>query len=267
MVTVAEDSSAGGVQWRRKLLGGSGVSPLGAGDPVTGLYYERARWYSASLGTWISQDPLQCINGANTYQFVGDGPVGSQDPNGLAMIPLGPPWTPPDVPPGISTWGGLVLYGPGQAPPPPPPPPSPANCSELETEAVNNIANIYLENARIAELKSELQSSPQSCSDKKSDINLEIKEAEISAANDASQAIVLINQMIEQGCYDESGPPTLPSLQSPLPAPVVPFVSPLTPLPTTGTNGNTTVSGDTDVYSPGDYGAQDDEVIDPLLDF
>ena len=30
-----------------------------ANDPVTGLYYERARWYSSSLGTWISQDPAQ----------------------------------------------------------------------------------------------------------------------------------------------------------------------------------------------------------------
>ena len=39
-------------------------------DPVTGLYYEQSRWYSPSLGTWMSQDPLQYINGANTYQFV-----------------------------------------------------------------------------------------------------------------------------------------------------------------------------------------------------
>ena len=51
-------------------------------DPVTGFYYERARWYSASLGTWISQDPLQYINGANTYQFVGSDPVGRVDPGG-----------------------------------------------------------------------------------------------------------------------------------------------------------------------------------------
>ncbi len=44
-------------------------------DPVTGLYYERARWYSPSLGTWISQDPAGYINGADTYQYVGDGPL------------------------------------------------------------------------------------------------------------------------------------------------------------------------------------------------
>ena len=51
-------------------------------DAVTGLYNERARWYSPSLGTWISQDLLQYINGANTYQFVGSSPVGAVDPSG-----------------------------------------------------------------------------------------------------------------------------------------------------------------------------------------
>ena len=52
-------------------------------DPATGLYYERARWYSASLGTWISQDPLQYINGADTYQFVMSDPGINTDPTGL----------------------------------------------------------------------------------------------------------------------------------------------------------------------------------------
>ena len=51
-------------------------------DAVTGLYYERFRNYSPSLGTWISQDPSQYINGADTYQFVGSGPVGATDPLG-----------------------------------------------------------------------------------------------------------------------------------------------------------------------------------------
>ena len=52
-------------------------------DAVTGFYYERARWYSPSLGTWISQDPLSYVNGANTYQFVMGNPVGATDPSGL----------------------------------------------------------------------------------------------------------------------------------------------------------------------------------------
>ena len=60
-------------------------------DPVTGLYYERARWYSASLGTWISQDPAGYVNGADTYQFVGDGPVGRVDPEGMDSWGLLPP--------------------------------------------------------------------------------------------------------------------------------------------------------------------------------
>ena len=51
-------------------------------DPVTGLYYERARWYSPSLGTWISQDPAGYINGADTYQFVESDPVELVDPWG-----------------------------------------------------------------------------------------------------------------------------------------------------------------------------------------
>ncbi len=56
-------------------------------DPATGLYYERARWYSPSLGTWVSQDPLSYVNGADTYQFVTSSPVGAVDPSGLWVAP------------------------------------------------------------------------------------------------------------------------------------------------------------------------------------
>ncbi len=84
MLAVAKDKLDRKLR-RRKLQGGSGVSPLAASDPVTGLYYERARWYSPSLGTWISQDPLQYINGANTYQYVGSSPVGRVDPSGKSL--------------------------------------------------------------------------------------------------------------------------------------------------------------------------------------
>ena len=52
-------------------------------DPVTGLYYERHRNYSPSLGTWTSQDPAGYINGADTYQFVLSNPVNRVDPWGL----------------------------------------------------------------------------------------------------------------------------------------------------------------------------------------
>ena len=56
-------------------------------DAVTGLYDERFRNYSPSLGTRISQDPAGYIDGASTYQYEVGGPVGSVDPNGLGRKP------------------------------------------------------------------------------------------------------------------------------------------------------------------------------------
>ncbi len=58
-------------------------------DAVTGLYYERNRNYSPTLGRWTSQDPLGYINGANTYQFVGSDPVGRADPGGTHVMLVG----------------------------------------------------------------------------------------------------------------------------------------------------------------------------------
>ena len=75
---------AGGVPLVQNLYQGM------AQDPVTGLYYERARWHSPSLGTWIIQDPLQYINGANTYQFVMGNPVSHVDPAGELFGPNTP---------------------------------------------------------------------------------------------------------------------------------------------------------------------------------
>ncbi len=77
-------------------------------DAVTGLYYERNRDYSPSLGRWMEQDPAQFINGANTYQFVNSSPVGNVDAEGLKLtLPevqkmLRPPWIavgPPELVP------------------------------------------------------------------------------------------------------------------------------------------------------------------------
>jgi RHS repeat-associated protein len=59
-------------------------------DPITGLYYGRARWYSTSLGRWISQDPAGYVNGANAYQFVVGDPIGWVDPSGGGWQGL--PW-------------------------------------------------------------------------------------------------------------------------------------------------------------------------------
>ncbi len=74
-------------------------------DAVTGLYYERERDYSPSLGRWMEQDPAQFINGANTYQFVNSSPVGNVDAEGEIWI------------------GGDNLR-----PPSPVPPPAPKKC-------------------------------------------------------------------------------------------------------------------------------------------
>ena len=59
-------------------------------DPMTRLYYGRARWYSPSLGRWISQDPAGYVNGANAYQFVVGDPIGWVDPSGGGWQGL--PW-------------------------------------------------------------------------------------------------------------------------------------------------------------------------------
>ena len=58
----------------------------GRQDPITQLYRFDHRDYSASLGTWTSQDPLQYINGANTYQFVESSPVNWVDPSGQSVL-------------------------------------------------------------------------------------------------------------------------------------------------------------------------------------
>jgi RHS repeat-associated protein len=58
----------------------------GRQDAATGLYLFQHRNYSPSLSTWTSQDPLQYINGANTYQFVMSNPVGRMDPWGAFAL-------------------------------------------------------------------------------------------------------------------------------------------------------------------------------------
>ncbi|MEO1227147.1 MAG: RHS repeat-associated core domain-containing protein, partial [Pseudomonadota bacterium] len=52
-------------------------------DPETGLYYMRARYYSASLGRFLSPDPIGYGDGPNLYRYVGNSPVSFVDPTGL----------------------------------------------------------------------------------------------------------------------------------------------------------------------------------------
>jgi RHS repeat-associated protein len=57
-------------------------------DADTGLQYSRARWYNASLGSFISRDPLGFDAGdANLYRYVFNSPANYTDPSGQ-IVPV-----------------------------------------------------------------------------------------------------------------------------------------------------------------------------------
>lgn len=69
-----------------------------------GLYYYRARYYSPSMGRFISEDPLGFGGGqASFYAYAGGQPVTYTDPLGL--------WVPPDLPQGFVN--GVAGFGDG----------------------------------------------------------------------------------------------------------------------------------------------------------
>lgn len=49
----------------------------------TGLVYYRARYYSPSIGRFVSADPSGLAAGINPYAYAGDNPVNLTDPSGL----------------------------------------------------------------------------------------------------------------------------------------------------------------------------------------
>jgi RHS repeat-associated protein len=55
-------------------------------DGPTGLYYNRARYYSPQLGRFISQDPIGLAGGINTYAYTNGNPVSYIDPLGLYCL-------------------------------------------------------------------------------------------------------------------------------------------------------------------------------------
>jgi RHS repeat-associated protein len=56
-------------------------------DDETGLQNNLNRWYDASAGRWISEDPIGFAAGdANLNRYVGNEPTGYIDPNGLGKI-------------------------------------------------------------------------------------------------------------------------------------------------------------------------------------
>lgn len=66
------------------------VSPFGyAGkyaDSRTGWVYYGHRFYSPSLGRWLSRDPIEEAGGVNLYGFVGNDPINQQDLLGLSFF-------------------------------------------------------------------------------------------------------------------------------------------------------------------------------------
>ena len=53
-------------------------------DATAGLYYVRARWYDASMGRFISEDPIGLAGGINNYAYAANDPVNLRDPTGLS---------------------------------------------------------------------------------------------------------------------------------------------------------------------------------------
>ena len=56
----------------------------------TGLYFNRARYYSFGSHRFISQDPIQMGGGLNFYAYVGGNPINRIDPTGNAFQLLAP---------------------------------------------------------------------------------------------------------------------------------------------------------------------------------
>lgn len=54
-------------------------------DPVNGLIQFGLRNYDASSGVWCQSDPEGYVDGANTYEYVGDNPYTFVDPTGLCQ--------------------------------------------------------------------------------------------------------------------------------------------------------------------------------------
>jgi RHS repeat-associated protein len=53
-------------------------------DHETGLAYAKRRYYSPSNGRWLSRDPVAEFGGVNLFAYVGNNPIGRNDPFGLA---------------------------------------------------------------------------------------------------------------------------------------------------------------------------------------
>src|SRR5437773_10616407 len=55
-------------------------------DGDVGFYYYRARYYSTSIGRFVSEDPLREVDSWSQYVYADDDPVDNNDPSGLFSI-------------------------------------------------------------------------------------------------------------------------------------------------------------------------------------
>ncbi|MEM9557620.1 MAG: Ig-like domain-containing protein [Acidobacteriota bacterium] len=58
-------------------------------DPESGLLYVRNRYYDPELGRFLTEDPLDYVDGPNLYQFALNNSVAYSDPMGLSTLGLG----------------------------------------------------------------------------------------------------------------------------------------------------------------------------------
>jgi RHS repeat-associated protein len=69
-------------------------------DSTSGLYYYRARYYDANIGSFISQDPLKFdARDENLHRYVGNKPTNATDASGFVDWSRWPTWLPRDTPP------------------------------------------------------------------------------------------------------------------------------------------------------------------------
>jgi uncharacterized protein (DUF2235 family) len=61
-------------------------------DQETGLSYYGYRYYSPTMGRWLSRDPLGEAGGVNLVGFVGNSPENATDPLGLALYAFDGTW-------------------------------------------------------------------------------------------------------------------------------------------------------------------------------
>ena len=75
-------------------------------DKATGLQNNLNRWYDASVGRWLSEDPSGLGPDSNPYRYVGNKPMNATDPSGLWLWPWDPnaSWNPYTT---ASLWTGI----------------------------------------------------------------------------------------------------------------------------------------------------------------